>query len=581
MLNSQSVSTITASDSTDINITTPVINVVYPYEDKRYENLTNTFIFGYVKPASSTLTINGVEVKPYKNGAFIAYLPVSDGDFYFNITARNGIYVSTFTRHVYIEPASEIEFSEENPFVLVNPSSYVYITKGNLIEFYVKGVPSSTVYYKIDDICSGYFLEIPENSGNYYTDCYISRDVLPDSYDLILKYKKGKLKGVKRKYADYINVRKYNYVIQTTTDNVVLKNDSGGYTLFMPEGSKLVADMKIGSVYRVNFNNLNLWVSDSNVKYLYDEAKKFYGRTYNLIFEKQDRNKVQAKLYVYDKVPYAAWEDNKKFYLELFYTDIRTNWIVYDSSDTFIDSVYYRQPFTHRGKFVFNFKKDLWGYDISYSTEGYMNIIFKFKPELKDSNNTKPLDGLRILIDPGHSPKQTPPYDGAVGTIGDFEYEINLAIALKLKDKLEAKGATVYMTRYTNDMEEQVPLTERPRIAKRLDADLYISIHNNAIADSSDPFEKERGFQIYYYHLHSKKFAESVHRSFVKNINLPDEGVRFGDYHVLRLTSMPSILVENAYMILPEQDYLLNDENFQQKLAETITEGVLDFIKNN
>jgi N-acetylmuramoyl-L-alanine amidase len=166
-----------------------------------------------------------------------------------------------------------------------------------------------------------------------------------------------------------------------------------------------------------------------------------------------------------------------------------------------------------------------------------------------------------------------------VGPSGSFEYEINLKIAQKLREKLAALGANVFMTRYSNDEKEQVSLQERPRIAKRLNGDLYISIHNNAIPDGEDPYLKPRGFQIYYYHLHSKRLAQSIHKSFLKNINLPDEGLRYGDYHVARITQMPSVLIENAYMILPEQEELLLDDLFCDKLAETVKEGIIDYFK--
>jgi len=188
----------------------------------------------------------------------------------------------------------------------------------------------------------------------------------------------------------------------------------------------------------------------------------------------------------------------------------------------------------------------------------------------------KPLAGLRVVLDPGHSPKLLPPYDGAVGPMGTLEYQVNRVTADKLKDTLSSLGATVYMTRHGD---ETVQLTDRPKLAKDYKGDIYISLHNNAIGDGEDPFAQPRGFQIYHYHRHSYGLAGAIHRSYVKNIPLPDEGLRFGDYAVVRLTSMPAVLVESAYMIMPEQEDLLNTPEFQQKLADTIAGGVLDFFK--
>ena len=132
------------------------------------------------------------------------------------------------------------------------------------------------------------------------------------------------------------------------------------------------------------------------------------------------------------------------------------------------------------------------------------------------------------------------------------------------------------MTRYGD---ENVPLAERPKIAKDYDGDIYISLHNNAIADGEDPFSQPRGFAVYHYQRHSYGLADAVHRAYVREIPLPDEGLRFGDYAVVRMTTMPAILIESAYMIMPEQEEMLNTPSFQTKLADTIAEGVLDFFK--
>ena len=59
---------------------------------------------------------------------------------------------------------------------------------------------------------------------------------------------------------------------------------------------------------------------------------------------------------------------------------------------------------------------------------------------------------------------------------------------------------------------------------------------------------------------------------------MPDEGLRYGDYRVVRLTWMPSILTESAYMIFPDQEELLNTAAFQDQLASTISEGILNFV---
>jgi N-acetylmuramoyl-L-alanine amidase len=165
--------------------------------------------------------------------------------------------------------------------------------------------------------------------------------------------------------------------------------------------------------------------------------------------------------------------------------------------------------------------------------------------------------------------------DGAVGPLGTFEVNINLDLSKKLKVKLEELGAVVKLTRAGD---ENVELADRPKLARDLGGDLFLSLHNNAIGDGEDPFGKPRGFSVYHYHRHSLPLAAAIHRSFLRDIPLPDEGLRYGDYLVARMTWMPAALIEHAYMIIPRQEELLNTPAFQERLAAATAAGVLDFF---
>ncbi|MGC8729541.1 MAG: N-acetylmuramoyl-L-alanine amidase [Elusimicrobiales bacterium] len=569
ILNSQEKST------QSFSVSVPSITVVYPWEGKNVGEVSKTFIFGNVKPYVSTITVNGLSVKVYKNGSFISYLAPTNG--VFNITAANEIGVSSYTRTVVM---GKDQTSQKPIFELVSPSTSTEMVSGNDIQLSVKGFKSATVYYEIEDICSGYMDEFPSGSGVYNSVCYVGRDVKNNKYHLTLKYKTGDHKGDKIKYEDFLTVVSNDYLVETSTDSVVLKNDIGGYVAFLPKDVILLSDRKEGGKYRVKLGKSRFWVDSDKVNFKGFSKKPLIAETGAVRFSRISSNKTAAKIAIYNKVPFSVWQEDSKLYLNLYNANLRTNWIVYDSSDNFVDSLSFRQAGTDEALFVFSFKKnsEFWGYDIYYSTDNSLNVELKFRPNIITLMPDF-LKGLNIILDPGHSPKKTPPFDGGVGPSGSFEYEINLKIAQKLREKLAALGANVFMTRYSNDEKEQVSLQERPRIAKRLNGDLYISIHNNAIPDGEDPYLKPRGFQIYYYHLHSKRLAQSIHKSFLKNINLPDEGLRYGDYHVARITQMPSVLIENAYMILPEQEELLLDDLFCDKLAETVKEGIIDYFK--
>jgi N-acetylmuramoyl-L-alanine amidase len=578
-LYSDTISTNTlTTGSVNVSSSMAQINIVYPWEKQSIPDVSKTFIFGNVKPYVSTITINDSIVNVYRNGSFIAYIPVSKGEFKFNIVAQSTAGASVYTRTVFVGNGKGV--LESPLFELISPSTFTDVKKGDELLISVKGLKSTTVYYEIGDLCSGYLTEKGQSSGIYNGICYIKNNTKLNKYSLSLKYKTGDKKGYKKVFSDLIRVIESDFIIKTSTDGVVLKNDAGGYVRFVPENVVMLSDRREGNRYRVNLGGSKLWVSADSVNVMGFKTSPFYAETGTVAVKKNSSTSVSAKITIYQNVPYYVWEENSRLYLELYYSNLRTNYVLYDSSDDITQSVRFSQEDDNRVLFVFDFdaSRNLWGYDINYSSDSALNINFKFKPLLKNSSS-KPLEGLNIVIDPGHSAKFFPPYDGAVGPSGSYEFNYNLGIALKLKDRLSELGANVILTRMTNDEKEQIPLAERPRIAKRVNGDIYISIHNNAIADGEDPYSKPRGFQIYYYHLHSKKLGESIHNSFVKNIPLADEGLRYGDYHVVRLTAMPAVLVENAFMILPEQDEMLSDPDFQGKLADSIASGVVDFVR--
>jgi N-acetylmuramoyl-L-alanine amidase len=155
------------------------------------------------------------------------------------------------------------------------------------------------------------------------------------------------------------------------------------------------------------------------------------------------------------------------------------------------------------------------------------------------------------------------------------EREVNLQIARRLKRVLEQHGARVVMTR--NGM-ENVPLYDRPKIAQEEKADIFISIHNNAHPDGVNPFVNT-GTSVYFYHQHSKKLAASVHEQLLKALDIGDQGLYQGNFAVLRPPSYLSILIECAFIIHPEQEVLLRQEDFQEKIVKSIYKGLEKFLR--
>src|SRR5256886_15155472 len=102
---------------------------------------------------------------------------------------------------------------------------------------------------------------------------------------------------------------------------------------------------------------------------------------------------------------------------------------------------------------------------------------------------------LVVVLDPGHGGRW--PHDGAHGRRGLHEKVIALHVAQKTKELLEQQGATVILTR---DTDEDVPLADRVRIANQAGADVFLSIHCNAMEKHEDR-KVTRGVETYFLSL--------------------------------------------------------------------------------
>ena len=123
-------------------------------------------------------------------------------------------------------------------------------------------------------------------------------------------------------------------------------------------------------------------------------------------------------------------------------------------------------------------------------------------------------------------------------------------------------------------------LADSPRLARKEKADLYVTVHANALPVTADPYEAPRGYMVFYYLPQSRPLAEAVQKSYRRNFpELPDESLRWGDLHVCRTPQMPAILTESAYVMLPEQETLLREPRHQERFARTIFEGIKDFYE--
>lgn len=182
-------------------------------------------------------------------------------------------------------------------------------------------------------------------------------------------------------------------------------------------------------------------------------------------------------------------------------------------------------------------------------------------------NPASSLAGRVICVDPGHGGRHI----GSRG-LNSTEKELCLQMGFQLRDALEKLGATVIMTRESDVF---VSLDERCAIANNSGAELFLSIHCNAMPRPN----KQNGSETYWLSSQeSLRLARALHPRLVAAVRRRDGGVRKGNFQVIRETTMPSVLLEIAYLNHTEDEKLLCRPDFHLSLAESLAQGVLDYF---
>ena len=213
-----------------------------------------------------------------------------------------------------------------------------------------------------------------------------------------------------------------------------------------------------------------------------------------------------------------------------------------------------------------------YGYHAEYASDGCLEITIKRKPSS--------LSGCTVMLDPGHGGR-----DGGAACVvssGSWnEASINLSIATKAKEYLEAEGATVIMTRTSNTF---LSLADRNALVRSRHPDLFVSIHCDASGTSSSAY----GTTAYYYRAYSQPLAKCVHEALVSAYNnqiyaglgrtKSDKGTLFGAYRVARVEECPSILVEYGFVTNTAECQALENSTSRDALAKATATGIKNYI---
>ncbi|MCQ4363127.1 N-acetylmuramoyl-L-alanine amidase [Mycobacterium gordonae] len=184
-----------------------------------------------------------------------------------------------------------------------------------------------------------------------------------------------------------------------------------------------------------------------------------------------------------------------------------------------------------------------------------------------------------VVLDDGHgletAGKRTPVLpDGTVMR----ENEFNRRVVQLLAANLMRCGFDVLLVAPGDN---DVPLRVRTDTANKAKADLYVSVHANAAGKGG--FNAARGLETFYFKgsVASERAARMLHKRLLSGSVLPDRGVKTADFHVLRETNMPSVLVECAFMTNLQEALLLVSEDYRVECADELARGICDYFNKS
>ncbi len=572
------------------------INVVYPRANQLVALVDSTFIFGNV-PIGAKVVINGVSVPVYKDGAWLAFLKVSPGPFVFHIVAKKDKDSTALDWKVSVGPPEAAipmaKFIPRAPY----PSTKAIFFVGDTLEFSFEAPSGGTGQFNLDN---------KKPIAMYQS---ISRELQPESvFGSISAFPKAE--SLAQKYIGYYRLTQDDtglhsicYEYANPEDSTIGDVASKKFCLdtiitVMPEfppmmgvlsGQSHIIRTAPGKGYKLLYQPPGIYVRiigmrDTFYKIALAPGVSGYVNADSvqvlppgtampegaISFIQVDSvaggAEISADLGA--KVPYEIEENLEPAELNIDFFGVTgsVDWIRYINKSSLIKIVKWSQPQDRVFRMTIEIGKGrLWGYKASYDGNKF---ILKINTEPKASASLK---GMKIMLDPGHSKDP-----GAIGPTGLMEKDANLWIAQRLRKMLEGKGAKVMMTRTGP---EDVTLYDRPLKAEKWGADLLVSIHNNALPDGINPFYNN-GTSVYYYFPHSMPLAEAVHKELLAATGLPDHGLYYGNLVLTRYSSVPSILVECTFIILPDQEAKLKTAKFQKTLASAIMAGIRDFVTN-
>lgn len=588
------------------------LRVIYPLQAATVDARDSTFLLGSTGAGDAELSINGQPVKVWPNGAWIAWVAVPpDSVAQLELRAHtsrdSAVLVQQVRRRAeYIPPPAPALWIDTTS---LSPRGRLWAASDEYVSLSVRAAPGAQLQLRLPP--DGSVVSLVSDPGpGVVPDA--ARGFEWDTLKLVSSARHDRYRGVLRGRAlssesglvsgpapaldtpvleaiRGIDTVRVAWPLQITLLDTVplvaqLEDDprasgpgdmltvgraapNATYDWFFPAGTRAVVSGRINDDLRLTLApGQDVWVPAGEARLLPVGTPVPRARAKAITLHSAP-DRVLARIPLGERIPFRVQEDGRRLTLLLYGAEADIDWIRYGpaSSDTLVRRVGWSQERGRVLRLDFELAEPLWGYRTAWA-DADLVLEIRRVPRIDDGN---PLKGRRIAVDPGHPP------GGAIGPTGLRESDANLAVSLALAHLLEEAGAEVILTR---NADVPVDLGARVPLADSRGAELFVSIHQNALPDGLNPLVNN-GTSVFYNQPRSLPLARAIQRRLVQRLGVRDLGVARGDLAVTRGTWTPSVLTEGLHIIMPEQEAALRTEKGRELYARGVMEGIRDYLK--
>lgn len=550
------------------------LHTAFPEPNQAIPVRDSNFIFGTVGSGRATLTINGASVPVAPNGTFVAFLPVPPPSApRYELVARTASDSARLTVPVRVPPP-RVDLPLDGRLVVDTGSASprgattLLLRDDEPVRVSVRAPANASAWV----VAGGQRAPLAHVGGNTFATDVAYGELRGGSTLYVARGSDTVRLALSRPASPPLRPATFvmlgDSAAQRDTDATIIGRDipAGTYKWMFVPGTIVEETGRSGDNVRVRLDSqLEAWVDAPNVHPLpagFPSPRRVVGPM-SLV---PAAEWVDVVMPMSSPPPYLIEQTLHTVSLTLYGANATPETIKFLGNDSLVRMINWVPVTSDRIRIDLELTQPPYGYLVLFQPGRGFILRLRRPPHV---SLARPLEGLTIAVDPGHPP------GGAIGPTGFTEAEGVLAVAMKLRDLLQQRGATVVMTR--TDM-RPVDLHERSVVARRVNAHALLSIHENAFGDGTNPFPNV-GTSTLFFHPQSEPLARLVEAGMMREMGLRDLGIHYQNIAIGRTMWMPAIISEGLFLMMPDQEWAARQPEFQERYARGVADGVEAYFR--